>query len=168
MARIFVIASSVSAMPALRRACARRASYPRRRTVIATASSRHGVTWTPAPFPGNGAVSGGGDSVALVSDRPEARKALQYMTSAEWFKHSRAHEGGALSAFTDVAPSDYPIPADAAVARVLDDATTFRFDASDRMPGGVGTGVLWKELTAWIGGQSLDATLTHVDAARGS
>lgn len=131
-------------------------------------NARFGVDYDVFPFPGNGAVSGGGDSIALVSDRPEARKVLQYMTSAEWFKHSRAHEGGALSAFTDVAPSDYPIPADAAVARILNDASTFRFDASDRMPGGVGTGVLWKELTAWIEGQSLDITLKHVDAARGS
>lgn len=131
--------------------------------------ARFGSDYDVFPFPGSGPVTGGGDSIALVSDRPEAQEVLRYMTSAEWFKSSRTHEGGALSAFTDVAPSDYPIPADAAVARVLNDATTFRFDASDRMPGGVGTGVLWKELVAWIGGnQSLDTTLNHVDAARGS
>ena len=43
-------------------------------------------------------------------------------------------------------------------------AGTARFDASDLMPGAVGTGSFWKEMTKWISGQeNLDAALKNID-----
>ncbi|MCU1398168.1 MAG: extracellular solute-binding protein family 1, partial [Acidimicrobiales bacterium] len=43
--------------------------------------------------------------------------------------------------------------------------TVFRFDASDLMPSAVGSGAEWKQLTAWITGQSTKDTLDTIQAA---
>lgn len=50
-------------------------------------------------------------------------------------------------------------------AEMIQNASTVRFDASDLMPGAVGAGAFWTEITAWVTGQSLDDTLTTIDAA---
>ncbi len=43
-------------------------------------------------------------------------------------------------------------------------APTFLFDGSDQMPGEVGAGSFWKEMTAWITGQQdLDTALKNID-----
>ena len=46
---------------------------------------------------------------------------------------------------------------------VLD--AVFRFDGSDLMPGAVGAGSEWKELTAWITGQSTKDTLDKIESS---
>ena len=46
------------------------------------------------------------------------------------------------------------------------DSTAFLFDGSDAMPGAVGAGTFWKDMTAWISGQeSLDTALKNIDAS---
>ena len=52
------------------------------------------------------------------------------------------------------------------VAKVAYDSTAFLFDGSDQMPGEVGAGTFWKEMTAWIADQQdLDTTLKNIDAS---
>ena len=42
----------------------------------------------------------------------------------------------------------------------------FRFDGSDLMPGAVGAGSFWKEMTAWIGeDQSTKDTLDNIESS---
>ena len=41
----------------------------------------------------------------------------------------------------------------------------FRFDGSDLMPGAVGAGSFWKEMTAWITGQSTMDTLDNIESS---
>ena len=44
------------------------------------------------------------------------------------------------------------------------ESTGFLFDGSDQMPGEVGAGTFWKDMTAWISGQEdLDTALTNID-----
>ncbi len=44
------------------------------------------------------------------------------------------------------------------------DSTGFLFDGSDQMPGEVGAGTFWKDMTAWISGQEdLDTALKNID-----
>ena len=51
-------------------------------------------------------------------------------------------------------------------AEVAYKATEFLFDGSDQMPGEVGAGSFWKQMTAWISDQqSLDETLQNIDAS---
>ena len=43
---------------------------------------------------------------------------------------------------------------------------TLRFDGSDAMPGAVGAGTFWKEMTNFVSGQEdLDTALKNIDAS---
>ncbi|HKL20191.1 MAG TPA: hypothetical protein VJ904_00210, partial [Tichowtungia sp.] len=59
----------------------------------------------------------------------------------------------------------YPTVTDRGIADILQNATTFRFDASDLMPGPVGAGTFWTEMTAWVNDENadLDQLLTNID-----
>jgi len=57
-------------------------------------------------------------------------------------------------------------PIDQLSAEILtDDAAIFRFDASDLMPGAVGSNSFWKQATNWITGQSTKDTLDNIEAS---
>jgi alpha-glucoside transport system substrate-binding protein len=44
------------------------------------------------------------------------------------------------------------------------EADAFRFDGSDLMPGQVGAGSFWSEMTAWVSGQKdLDTALQAIE-----
>jgi alpha-glucoside transport system substrate-binding protein len=49
-----------------------------------------------------------------------------------------------------------------AVSILQDPETTFRFDASDLMPGAVGAGSFWKGMVDWIGGKSTAETTQFI------
>jgi alpha-glucoside transport system substrate-binding protein len=69
-----------------------------------------------------------------------------------------------ISPHKDFDVSLYPDEITRSVADVAYSSTAFLFDGSDQMPGEVGAGSFWKEMTAWISGQQeLDATLTNID-----
>ena len=48
---------------------------------------------------------------------------------------------------------------------ILANATTFRFDASDLMPGAIGAGAFWSEMTAFANGQDAKTTADNIQAA---
>ena len=61
-------------------------------------------------------------------------------------------------------PSLLKNPVDKLSAEILtDESATFRFDASDLMPGAVGSGTFWKGMTNWITGQDDKATLDYIE-----
>ena len=71
-----------------------------------------------------------------------------------------------ISPHTTFDTSLYPDALTAEMAQVAYDSTAFLFDGSDQMPGEVGAGSFWREMTAWISEQQdLDATLTNIDAS---
>ena len=41
----------------------------------------------------------------------------------------------------------------------------FRFDASDLMPGSVGAGTFWTEVTAWVAGGDTQTFVDNVEAS---
>jgi alpha-glucoside transport system substrate-binding protein len=46
------------------------------------------------------------------------------------------------------------------------DATSFRFDGSDLMPGEVGSGAFWEQISSYVAGSvELDAAMQAIDAA---
>ena len=52
------------------------------------------------------------------------------------------------------------------IAELVLDATSFRFDASDLMPGEVGAGSFWKGMTDYVTGSAdLDTALAEIDAS---
>ena len=74
--------------------------------------------------------------------------------------------GGAISPHKDSDLSWYSNVVDRKVAEVIQNATSVRFDGSDLMPGAVGAGTFWKEMTAYVSGSKpLDEALKAIDAS---
>lgn len=106
-----------------------------------------------------------GDILAMFNDRPEVRMVMQYFATGAsvegWVK-----AGGAISPHKDSQLSWYTNEVDRKVAEVIQNATSVRFDGSDLMPGSVGAGSFWKEMTAYVSGsKSLDEALEAIDAS---
>jgi alpha-glucoside transport system substrate-binding protein len=106
-----------------------------------------------------------GDIYAMFNDRPEVRMVMQYFATGAsvegWVK-----AGGAISPHKDSQLSWYTNMVDRKVAEVIQNATSVRFDGSDLMPGAVGAGSFWKEMTAYVSGaKTLDQALTTIDAS---
>jgi alpha-glucoside transport system substrate-binding protein len=108
-------------------------------------------------------VEVGGDIYAAFNDRPEVRAAIQWFTLGESVK-GWVQAGGAISPHNDADLAWYTNDLDRKVAQVLKDADSFRFDASDLMPGAVGSGSFWKQMTSYVSGAiDLDTALKAID-----
>ncbi len=106
-----------------------------------------------------------GDIYAMFDDRPEVRMVMQYFATGAsvegWVK-----AGGAISPHKDSKLDWYTNVVDRKVAEVIQNATSVRFDGSDLMPGQVGAGSFWKEMTAYVSeSKSLDEALKAIDAS---
>ena len=109
------------------------------------------------PMPGNDAASkpvlGGGDMAGLFSGNNDAaKKTMKYLTSTE-FQNDMAQFPWYLAPRTDVDLSKYPSDTSRNFAKIQNAGTVWRFDGSDQMPGAVGSGSFWREMTAWVAGQ---------------
>ncbi|HSK55526.1 MAG TPA: ABC transporter substrate-binding protein [Jiangellales bacterium] len=103
-------------------------------------------------------VLGGAEFVAAFTDRPEVQAFQAYLASPEW-ANSKAEVSppGWVSANTELDPSLLVSPIDQLAAEILaDEETVFRFDASDLMPGEVGSGSFWTEMTNWVANDKPD------------
>ncbi|MCG8452970.1 MAG: ABC transporter substrate-binding protein [Spirochaetales bacterium] len=106
-----------------------------------------------------------GDIYAMFNDRPEVREVMQFFASGESIKEW-VKAGGAISPHKDSQLDWYTNDVDRKVAEVIQNATSVRFDGSDLMPGEVGAGSFWKEMTAYVSGtKSLDEALAAIDAS---
>jgi alpha-glucoside transport system substrate-binding protein len=129
-----------------------------------------GVDYDVAYLPPIGAESPAlfaGDLAAIHTDNPTAAEFLEFLVSSEGQQAWMSHEGaGSLAVRADFDTGNYPTEALARQGEIFANADFARFDASDMMPGEVGTGAFWTELVAWISGaQDLDTTLQNIDAA---
>jgi alpha-glucoside transport system substrate-binding protein len=109
-------------------------------------------------------VLGAGTLWAITKDSPAARALFEY------FKEPIAHEiwmarSGFLTPHKGADPAAYANDALRKQGEILTGADTFRFDASDLMPGAIGAGAFWREMTAFVQGQGVDATADNIQAA---
>jgi len=108
-------------------------------------------------------VLGAGDIYAMFNDRPEVRAVMQYFSTGESVK-GWIEAGGAISPHKDSNLDWYGDPVTRKVAEVLQNATAFRFDGSDLMPGAVGAGSFWKSMTDYVSGAiDEDTALKQID-----
>jgi len=119
-------------------------------------------------FPGVSAdqtpALGGGEFVAAFSDAPAVQAVQLYLTSADW-NNKKAALGGWFSPHLGLDTANVADPVNKVAVEILQNATTFRFDASDLMPGEVGAGSFWTEMTAWIAEDKADqAVLDAIQA----
>lgn len=126
-----------------------------------------GVAYFPAAadgYDGNPVLAGG--DLALLLDDSEAARAVMDFLAQENFGEAWAEGGGWLSPHVGFDASLYPTEVERNLFEIGANADILRFDASDLMPGPVGTGAFWTGIVDWIGGQrSLDEVLTNIDQA---
>jgi alpha-glucoside transport system substrate-binding protein len=134
------------------------------------ASAKAGVDYDVFYLPGidqqyGSPVLVAGDIWAAFSDKPEAMAVMEYFTKGEHLK-TWIESGGAIAPQKDADLAWYKDPTTRFVAKTIVDASAVRFDASDLMPGAVGSGAEWKEFTSWISGkENLETALKNIDAA---
>jgi alpha-glucoside transport system substrate-binding protein len=105
-----------------------------------------------------------GDVMVMFNDRPEVRALMEYFTVPEsalgWLEG-----GGALAAHQTATPDMYGVDLERGIAELVLEATSFRFDGSDLMPGEVGAGSFWEHITSYVAGsEDLDTAMAAIDA----
>jgi alpha-glucoside transport system substrate-binding protein len=107
--------------------------------------------------------------VTAFSDSIETQALMTYISGGEWVneKGKATPRGGFVSANKSLDIENVASPIDKASVEILQNPeAVFRFDGSDLMPGPVGAGSFWKEMTAWIGeDQSTQDTLDNIESS---
>lgn len=121
----------------------------------------------PTPDGGTSAALGGGDLVGTFSDTDAAVSVLEYLVSADFGTNGYAEEFSSfLSPHSDFDTSLYTSKFQETASQLVADSEIFGFDASDQMPGAVGSGTEWTNLTEWFAGQKdLETALEDIDAS---
>lgn len=103
-----------------------------------------------------------GDIFSMLNDTPEARQLMAYLATPTpheiW-----ARQGGFLSANKQVDLSVYPDEISQKQAKLLTTAGIVQFDASDSMPGAVGTGTFWSGMMDFVAGQSAQEVTDKIE-----
>lgn len=109
-------------------------------------------------------VLGGGEFVGAFSNSKAVQNVQDYLSTADW-ANSRAKQGaGWISANKGLNIANLKDPIDQLSYKTLQDPkAVFRFDGSDLMPAQVGSGSEWKQMVAWINGQSTKKTLDNIE-----
>lgn len=107
-------------------------------------------------------VLGAGDIFGAFTEKPEVQAVMRYLATGESIKEW-VESGGVVSPHADADLAWYPTDAARKYAEIIQNADTFRFDGSDMMPGQVGAGSFWKQMTNWVSGDDLDTVLSRID-----
>ncbi|ULB09397.1 ABC transporter substrate-binding protein [Cereibacter azotoformans] len=106
-------------------------------------------------------VLGAGTVFGITRDTPVARAFIDFL------KTPIAHEvwmaqTGFLTPHTGVNTDVYGDPTLRKMGDILLEATTFRFDGSDLMPGAVGAGAFWTGMIDYMGGQPAETVAAGI------
>ncbi|MFE3839181.1 ABC transporter substrate-binding protein [Pseudogemmobacter sonorensis] len=106
----------------------------------------------------------GAGTLVMITRETEASRAF-----IEWLKTPIAHEvwmaqSSFLTPFKGASLDSYASEAARKQGEILLDSTTFRFDASDLMPGAVGAGSFWTGMVDYVGGRSAQAVADAIEA----
>jgi len=121
--------------------------------VLADLDNQVGVFPMPGKTAQDKPVLGGGDLAGIFSkDNKSAQKLVAFLASPEFGTNGYGKTGAWISPNTKFDTSIYPSQTLQAIAKVAYGSTEFVFDGSDQMPGEVGSGSFWRDMTAWISG----------------
>jgi len=107
---------------------------------------------------------GAADMFAMFKDTPEARAFMEYIVSPA-AQEIWVGELGKLSANKRVNSAVYPDDLTRKAAKILVNASTFRFDGSDLMPSAVGSGSFWTGILDYISGVPLKKVLMTIETS---
>jgi alpha-glucoside transport system substrate-binding protein len=117
----------------------------------------------PVDEGGENPVLGGGDMAVMMTDDEATAQVMEWLADPA-IGNEAAPNSSFISPHTTFDTSLYPTELTKQMADVAYNSSTFLFDGSDQMPGEVGAGSFWKEMTAWISGQTdLDTALQNID-----
>ena len=117
----------------------------------------------PVEEGGENPVLGGGDMAVMMTDDEPTGTVMEWLAEPE-IGEEAAPNSSFISPHTTFDTELYPTELTKQMADVAYNSTAFLFDGSDQMPGEVGAGTFWKEITAWISGQEdLDTALQNID-----
>lgn len=111
-------------------------------------------------------VLGGGEFVAAFSADPQVQAFQTYLSTDVWANQKAINTpgGGWVSANTGLDAANLTSPIDQLSAETFQDPeAVFRFDGSDQMPSAVGAGSFWREMTAWVTGDSSEEALGNIE-----
>lgn len=108
-------------------------------------------------------VLGAGTMFTITQESDAARVFIDFLQTPI------AHEvwmgqSGFLTPYTEVNPEAYGSDLQRAMGEILLEATTFRFDGSDLMPGEIGAGAFWTGMVDYVGGAEALAVAADVQA----
>ena len=107
----------------------------------------------------------GGIYAAAFADRPEVLETMEFLASTD-YANKRAPVGGFLAPNRNTDTSLYPTEIEQQFAEILADADPVRFDASDLMPGEVGSGSFWTAaVDITTGAKQVPAAFADVEAS---
>jgi alpha-glucoside transport system substrate-binding protein len=111
-------------------------------------------------------VLGAGTFMGAFNTKPEVQALQYYLTTPDW-SNAYVAAGTNITANNALDEELIKTPVGKLSYDILQDPdAVFVFDGSDQMPGEIGAGALWKQLTAWIAtNQSDQVTLDNVEAA---
>lgn len=119
----------------------------------------------PAEAGGEKYVVGGGDLATMLSDDENTRQVMQMLAESD-IGTEAAKTGAYISPHADFDPAGYPTEIMRTAYTSASEADAFLFDGSDQMPGEVGAGTFWSEMTSWITGDTdLGTALQNIDAS---
>ncbi len=98
-------------------------------------------------------VEGAGTLVGITKDLPEARAFIEFLETPIAAEIAM-NQWNFFTPLKSVNPDVYPNDTLKGENKIIQDATTFRFDASDLMPGKIGAGSFWKGMVNYEGGES--------------
>ena len=117
----------------------------------------------PETAGGDNPVIGGGDLAVMMNEKPTTAAALKVLANVK-IGEKAAPNSSFISPHKDFDVSLYPNETTRSVANVAYDSTAFLFDGSDQMPGEVGAGSFWNQMTSWIAGEvDLTTALKNID-----
>lgn len=104
----------------------------------------------------------GGGTLMAVTEASDATMALM-----EYFQQPLSHEvmmaqTGFLTPHTGVNLDAYADASLRGQGEILQNATTFRFDGSDLMPGAIGAGTFWTGMVDFVGGASAEEVANSI------
>lgn len=111
------------------------------------------VFYLPSPADGPAYMLGAGDLLGAGSDKPETFDVIRYSGSLD-YQSAILNSRKELSPLKSVDVNSITDPFTKKLSELQLGAEVFRFDGSDMMPGAVGAGTFWVEVTKWVTGES--------------
>jgi alpha-glucoside transport system substrate-binding protein len=118
----------------------------------------------PAVEPGPAPIVIGGEVAVMTSGDPRAESFVEFLLDAG-AERPRGQVGGSLAPRVGQDPFDYESAFDRRLVEILRQATVVVFDASDLMPGEVGSGAFWRGMTDLVGGRPASQVAADIQQA---